>query len=392
MLLRVWNRLSLFLFYTFAIARLNSTEFQFNSTCSCYLKFCLNFASNSTLPSLCRCILYCALRALLAVLSHILVYSWNVLLVATAATTTTAVPHTHTHTNCLYILDFLSRASANLRSMPHCNISIFGVDVAAREFIFHEIVINFVCCKVYSISILRAVFFFFIVFFFSLSALSPPLSLSLWSSVRVFSVHVVHILDLFLASKHGVNMLLVKNTPSLLLLLLLLLCFFFRFVLLSVILCVQSTRTPGSLFFISSALLLLFRFFFCVISMLFLGKYYLSIYSFFFHLSFRPLCPLSRWMWPRLWTFLTHHNRRISRKKQHSWELPTSPCCFRCKVREDVEKGSAFPLGQPTVLLIRNGTRTRNISALNGLLSWFTILQIKGNETKFHDIGDILLK
>lgn len=236
--------------------------------------------------------------------------------------------------------------------MPHCNISIFGVDVAAREFIFHKIVINFVCCKVYSISFLRAVFFSLsLSSSFHWGILLPPLAL--WSSVRVFSVHAVHILDLFLASKHGVNMLFVKNTPWLLLLLLLLCVFFSRFVLLSVILCVQSTRTPGSLFFISPSLLLLLFF-----RLLFLGKYYLSIYSVFFFSSFIPVTVSSL---PLNVTAIMNVSHSSQTDAFRATNMPTTNISTLLAMQvsvEMLENGSAFPSGQPTALLIRNGTRT----------------------------------
>lgn len=57
-----------------------------------------------------------------------------------------------THTNCSYISDaFRTRSQRSSPSLAlyNCNISIFGVDVAAW-IIFHKIVINFLCCKVYA--------------------------------------------------------------------------------------------------------------------------------------------------------------------------------------------------------------------------------------------------
>lgn len=108
----------------------------------------------------------------------------------------------------------------------------------------------------------------------------------------------------------------------------------------------------------------------------FFGKYYLSIFFLRSGHCIAPCSPLN--VTAILWTFRTHHNRRIFKK-----ETTTTTDLFFLFVRSwcKVENDSAFPLRgeKANVLLIRNGTRTRNFSPLNGFCH--DLRYSKSNET-----------
>lgn len=99
-----------------------------------------------------------------------------------------------THTNCSYISDaFRTRSQRSSPSLAlyNCNISIFGVDVAAW-IIFHKIVINFLCCKVYAMYFFlfstssSSSFFFEIAFFLRQIQLFPWLFIFRYRNGEMF--------------------------------------------------------------------------------------------------------------------------------------------------------------------------------------------------------------